>query len=157
MEATFPVRPAKTKAKSSNSLSQKPTQNNLKLMSVKSNTIVLPGDYLELDTDVKDQTILAEGWLPGQWPEPQLATIAQRKLKIENNTEKPVVFSTKKAKTIKLTATNNTDWTQYSMSAIRQEPGDKIPLSDSETIDTIKIGNTSSDIRDLINAAHRVL
>merc|ERR1712082_516216 len=154
MEATLPVKPAQSVDKSSQKMSQKPTQS-IKLMSVKANTIVLPGEYLELETDVKDQTILAEGWLPGQWPEPQLTTIAQGKIKIQNNTEEQVLFTNKRAKTIKLTATNNTDWTQSSLSSIRQEPGDNIPLSDSETIDGIKIGNTTSDIKDLIHAAHR--
>ena len=155
MEATLPIKPVQDNSITFTSPSQKTTQHNPKLMSVKSNTIILPGDSLELDTDVDDQTILVEGWLPGQWPEPQLANIAQGKLNITNNTKEPVVFNTKKAKSIKLTARDDTDWTQHSMSAIRQESKNKIPLSDTETIDNIKIGNTSSDIKDLLNAAHK--
>ena len=85
---------------------------------MKANKIVLPGDTLELATDLEDQTVLIEGWLPHQWPEPQLVSISQGKLVVANNTQKPVLFDTKKSKSIKITTTTETDWTQPSLSAI---------------------------------------
>merc|ERR1712089_24063 len=121
---------------------QSTMQPNNKLMSVKANKIVLPGDTLELATDLEDQTVLIEGWLPHQWPEPQLVSISQGKLVVANNTQKPVLFDTKKLKSIKITTTTETDWTQPSLSAIRQETQNVLPMSDTETIDNIKIGDT---------------
>ena len=101
---------------------------------------------MELTTDMLDQTILIEGWLPHHWPEPQLVSITQGKLEVTNNTQKPVLFDNKKSKSINITITADTDWTQPSLSAIKQEPRNVNPLSDTETIDTIKIGDTILDI-----------
>ena len=102
-----------------------------------------------------DQTVLIEGWLPHHWPEPQLVTITQGKLKVTNNTKQPVIFDNKKTRSLKVTTTAHTDWTQPFLSAIKQEPRNISPLSDTETIDTIKIRDTTSDIKELIQAAHR--
>ena len=63
LESTLPIKPC-------NSLQKSTTQPHNKLMSVKTIKIILPGDTLELDTDLQDQTVLVEGWLPYQWPEP---------------------------------------------------------------------------------------
>ena len=156
VEATLPIKLVQDNLVSFTGPSQKTTaQPNNKLMSVKANKIILPGETLELATDVQDQTVLVEGWLPHHWPEPQLASITQGKLKVINTTKEPVLFNNKKSKSIKLTTTDDTDWTQPSLSAVKQESKNVIPLSDTEAIDTIKIGNTSSDIKDLLQAAHR--
>ena len=47
------------------------------------------------------------------------------------------------------------DWTSPVLSSITQNTKSASSLSDSETIDTIQIGETSADIRDLLEAAHR--
>ena len=148
LEATLPIKPC-------HSPQQPTTQPNNKLMSVKTNKIVLPGDTLELDTDLQDQTVLVEGWLPYQWPEPQLVSISQGKIAVVNQTQKPILFDTKRSKSIKITTTTDTDWTQPCLSTMKQENQKPIPLSDTETIDLIKIENTSTDIKDLLQAAHR--
>ena len=55
------------------------------LMPIKTNKIILPGESMELTTDMPDQTVVIEGWLPHHWPEPQLVSIAQGKLQVTNN------------------------------------------------------------------------
>ena len=49
----------------------------------------------------------------------------------------------------------DTDWKQPFLSTLKQEQRKVSLLSDSETIDTIQIGDTTADIRDLLTAAHR--
>merc|ERR1712240_200025 len=148
LEATLPIQPM--------SRSQQPTtQTNNKLMSVKDNIIVLPGDTLELNTDLQDQTVMVEGWLPHQWPQPQLVSISQGKIVVQNQTQEPILFDKKKSRSIKITTTTETDWTLPSLRSIKQDSPHCLPLTDTETIDTIKIENTSTDIKDLLQAAHR--
>merc|ERR1712240_995562 len=147
LEATLPIQPM--------SRSQQPTtQTNSKLTSVKDNIIVLPGDSLELNTDLQDQTVMVEGWLPQQWPQPQLAHISQGKIVVHNQTQQPVLFDKKRSKSIKITTTTDTDWTLPSLATFQNSPK-CLPLTDTETIDSIKIENTSADIKDLLQAAHR--
>ena len=110
---------------------------------------------MELTMDMPDQEVLIEGWLPHHWPEPQLVSITQGKLQVTNNTKQPVIFDNKKTRSIKVTTTEHTDWTQPFLSAIKQEPRNVSPLSDHETIDTIKIGDTTTDIKELLQATHR--
>ena len=110
---------------------------------------------MELTTDMPDQEVLIEGWLPHHQPEPQLVSITQGKLQVTNNTNQPVIFDNKKTRSIKVTTTKHTDWTQPFLSAIKQEPRNVSLLSDYETIDTIKIGDTTTDIKELLQATHR--
>ena len=145
MEATLPIQPVQNDTVQilTGPLQIPAAQSNNKLMSVKTNKIILPGETMELTTDMPDQTVLIEGWLPHHWPEPQLVSITQGKLEVTNNTQQPVLFDNKKAKSIKVTTTAHTDWTQPFLSALKQEPRNVSPLSDTETIDTIKIGDTT--------------
>ena len=134
---------------------QQPTLPAHSLMSIKSNKISLPGESLELETNMPDQTVIIEGWLPHHWPEPQLVSISQGKLQVTNNTTQPMMFDNKKVKSLKVTTTKHTDWTQPFLSAIKQEPRNVSPLSDNKTIDTIKIGDTTTGIKELLQATHR--
>ena len=124
-------------------------------MSIRSNKIILPGDSLNLDTDLPDQTVVVEGWLLHQWPDPQLVSISQGRLQVTNTSSQPVVLTDKKVNSEKITSTKDTDWTQPFLSTLKQDPRNVSPLSDSETINTIKIGDTMADIRELLQAAHR--
>ena len=76
MEATLPIQPVQhDTVQILTGPSQIPAaQSNNKLMSIKTNKIILPGETMELPTDMPDQTVLVEGWLPHHWPEPQLVT-----------------------------------------------------------------------------------
>ena len=105
-------------------------------MSNRSNEIILPGDSLDLDTDLPDQTVVVEGWLPHQWPDPQLVSISQGRLQVTNTSSQPVVLTNKRVNSVKITSTEDTDWTQPFLSTLKQEIRNVSPLSDSETIDT---------------------
>ena len=65
-EATLPVKSTPAKYQSSDKL---------KLMSLRLNRILLPGDTLELQSELEDQSVLTEGWKSNQWPEPQTAEV----------------------------------------------------------------------------------
>ena len=164
IEATLPIQPVQYSTLHSpgaQSMSesqvhrQKPTLPAHSLMSIKSNKIILPGESLELDMTIPDQTVIVEGWLPHHWPDPQLVSISQGKLQVTNNTTEPVLFDNKKVKSLKIMTTEHTDWTQPFLSTIKQEKRNASPLSDSKTIDTIKISDTTRDITELLQAAHR--
>ena len=115
----------------------------------------MPGDSLDLNTELPDQTVVVEGWHPNHWPDPQLANIHQNKIQVTNTTNKPVLLTNKRINSIKITTTEDTDWTQPFLSTLKQEQRNVSPLSDSETIDTIQIGDTTADIKDLLTVAHR--
>ena len=106
----------------------------------------MPGQSLDLNTDLPDQTVLVEGWHPTHWPHPKLADIRNNKLQVINTTNDPVVLSNKKVNSLKITKTEDTDWTQPFLSTIKQEQRKVSPLSDAEMIDTIRIGDTTADI-----------
>ena len=124
-------------------------------MCIRSNEIILPGDSLDLDTDLPDQTVVVEGWLPHQWPDPQLVSISQGRLQVTNTSSQPVVLTNKRVNSVKITSTEDTDRTQPFLSTLKQEIRNVSQLSDSKTIDTIQIGDTTADIRELLQAAHR--
>ena len=85
MEATLPIQPVQhdTVQILTGPSQIPPAQSNNKLMSVKSNKIILLGETIEFTTDMPDQTVLIEGWLPHHWPEPQLVSITQGKLEVQ--------------------------------------------------------------------------
>ena len=131
-------------------------------MSIKTNKIILPGDSINIDTTMTDQTVLVEGWKGNHWPEPQVVAITQGKLPITNNTSKPVILKNNKVNSIKVTPTEVIDWTAPSFSSLstittttKQTTKTMTSMPDSDTIDTIQIGETTEDIRDLIQGANR--
>ena len=63
----------------------------------------MPGQSLDLNTDLPDQTVLVEGWHPTHWPHPQLANIRNNKLQVINTTHEPVILSNKKVNSLKVT------------------------------------------------------
>ena len=78
-------------------------------MSIQSNKIIMPGQSLDLNTDLPDQTVLVEGWHPTHWLHPQLADIRNNKLQVINTTHEPVVLSNKKVNSLKIMKTEDTD------------------------------------------------
>ena len=125
------------------------------LMSVKTNKIIKPGESLHLDTNLPDQTVLIEGWNSNHWPEPQLVDITQGIIPVHNTTTSPVILNNNKVNSIKITDINTIDWKSPILSSMTQSTKSASSLTDSETIDTIQIGETSADIRDLLEAAHQ--
>ena len=145
-EATLPV---------SNQNTSK--NNRYNLMSLKTNKIILPGESIEIDTELGDQTVLVEGFNSHHWPAPQVVNIARGKIPILNTSADPVILNAHKVNSIKITPTEIVDWSSPRnafLSAITT-PTQSAPLPDSETIDTITIGETTDEIRDLILAANR--
>ena len=167
LEATLPIQPVQyttvqNPEKNRESVHQTPVpvQNTAQtqrynLMSIKSNKILMPGDSLDLNKELPDQTVVVEGWHPNHWPDPQLANIHQNKIQVTNTTNKPVLLTNKRINSIKITTTEDTDWTQPFLSTLKQKQRNVSPLSDSETIDTIQIGDTTADMKDLLTVAHR--
>ena len=127
MEATFPVTNPHNTTKT----------DRYNLMSVKTNKIILPGESIDLDTTMPDQTALVEGWNSNHWPEPQIVKITQGKLPIRNNTSSPVILTHNKVNSIKVTSTEIVDWTVPSLSTITTTTKSTASMPDSETIDTI--------------------
>ena len=62
LEATLPV----------STQHGKQTNGNHKLISLKINQIIQPGDSMEIPVNIPDQTLLAEGFRPTDWPPPQI-------------------------------------------------------------------------------------
>ena len=131
-------------------------------MSLKTNKIILPGDLIDIDTTMTDQTVLVEGWNGNHWPEPQVVTITQGKMPITNNSSKPIILTNNKVNSIKIIPTEVVDWSAPSFSSLstistttKQMTKTITSMPDSDTIDTIQIGDTTEDIRDLIHAANR--
>lgn len=146
LEATFPVMNHTTLP-----------NNRYNLMSIKTNKIVLPGESIDIDTTLEDQTALVEGFNSNHWPAPQVVNIAQGKIPIVNTSTEPVVLTSHKVNSIKITPTEIIDWSSPSYAALSSittsQPITSMP--DSETIDTITIGDTTEDIRDMILTANR--
>merc|ERR1712082_328654 len=90
------------------------------------------------------------------WPAPQVVTIAQGKIPIVNTSAEPVILTSHKVNSIKVTSTEIVDWSSPSYAALSAitTPPKFTPMPDSETIDTITIGDTTEEIRDLITADH---
>ena len=126
-------------------------------MSIKTNKIVLPGESIDMDTTLGDQTVLVEGFNSNHWPAPQVVNIAQGKIPIVNTSTEPVVLTSHKVNSIKITPTETVDWSSPSYTTLSSittsQPITSMP--DSETIDTITIGDTTEDIRDMVLAANR--
>ena len=126
------------------------------LMSVKMNKIVLPRDSITLDTTLPNQTVLIKGWNACHWPEPHITKVNDRKIQVINTSNNPVILRENRVNSIKVTSTNNTDWKPLHLSTIATQPRkSSTALSDSETLYQIDIGKTSTDIKDLLDAAHR--
>ena len=145
LEATFPV----------TNPPLKPDRYNL--MSLKTNKIIMPGDTIDIDTEIEDQTVLVEGFNGSHWPPPQVVNINKETIPITNTSSKPVILTTQKVNSIKITPTQTVDWSSPSYSSLSSistsRPTTSMP--DSETIDTITIRETTTEIRDMILAANR--
>ena len=126
-------------------------------MSLKTNKIILPGESIEIDTELEDQTVLVEGFNSHHWPQPQIVSIARGKIPITNTSADPVILNAHKVNSIKITPTEVVDWSSPRIAALSSitSPSQSAPLPDSETIDTITVGETTDEIRDLILAANR--
>ena len=137
LEATFPVTNHSTL-----------TNNRYNLMSIKTNKIVLPGESIDIDTTLEDQTVLVEGFNSNHWPAPQVVNIAQGRIPIVNTSTEPVILTSHKVNSIKITPTETVDWSSPSYTTLSSittsQPITSMP--DSETIDTITIGDTTEDI-----------
>ena len=133
------------------------TNNRYNLMSIKTNKIILPGESVDIDTPLEDQTVLVEGFNSQHWPAPQVVTIAQGKIPIVNTSAEPVILNSHKVNSIKVTPTEVIDWSSPRYAALSSitTPKQFTPMPDSETIDTITIGDTTEEIRDMITAANR--
>ena len=146
VEATMPVK----------SPTKPVTGDGTKLISIKTNKIVSPGDSMELETNLPDQTVLVEGWNGEHWPDPQLASIKDGILYIDNPPGSHTILSKKKVNSLKLTPVTYTDWNTPAIVSLKP---DKIqlptPLPDSETISQIKIGNTTTEIKETLDKLHR--
>ena len=97
---------------------------------------------------------MAEGWRPTEWPPPQLTAIKNGLLHLTNMSSQPVILTDTKVNSIKITTTPDLDWQTPKLATITGTKTSVTPLSDMETINLIKIGETSEDIRDLLRAAH---
>merc|ERR1711867_227582 len=131
--------------------------NRYNLMSLKTNKIILPGESIDVDTHLEDQTVLVEGFNGEHWPPPQVVSISQGKIPIVNTSDEPVILTSHKVNSIKVTSTELVDWSTPSyaaLSAITTPPQFK-PMPDSETIDTITIGDTTENIREMVTAANK--
>lgn len=144
-EATFPITNPYTITKT----------DRYNLMSVKTNKIIVPGESIDLDTTMPDQTALVEGWNSHHWPEPQIVEITKGKMWIRNINSTPVILTHNRANSIKVTPTEIVDWTVPSLSTITTTTKSTTLMPDLETIETIQIGDTTADIRDLIQRANR--
>ena len=108
-----------------------------------------------------DQTVLVEGHNGNHWPEPQVVTISRGKFPVTNNTTNTVILNKGGVNSIKVTPTEEMDWSAASslnlsvISIASKQSTNLTSLPDSETIDTIVIGDTTEEIRDLIQAANR--
>ena len=83
-------------------------------MAIKENKIILPGESINLDTHLEDQTVLIEGFNSQHWPPPQVVTIAQGKIPIVNTSAEPVILTSQKVNSIKVTPTEIVDWSSPS-------------------------------------------
>ena len=83
-------------------------------MSLKTNKIILPGDTIKIDTEMADQTVLVKGYNRNHWPELQVMTISQKKFPITNNTTSTVILNKSKVNSIKVTPTEEIDWSAAS-------------------------------------------
>ena len=117
-------------------------------MSIKTNKIILPGESEDIDTQLEDQTVLIEGFNSQHWPAPQVVTIAQGKIPIVNTSAEPVILNSHKVNSIKVTPTEVIDWSSPRYAALSSITGPKqsTPMPDSETIDTITVGDTTDEI-----------
>ena len=90
-------------------ISQQSTSQTIRynLMSLKTNKIILPGESIELDTELEDQTVLAEGFNGHHWPQPQIVSIARGKLPLTNTSADPVILKAHKVNSIKLTLSSS--------------------------------------------------
>ena len=107
LEATFPVTNHNTLP-----------NNRYNLMSIKTNKIILPGESIDIDTALEDQTVLVEGFNSHNWPAPQVVNIAQGKIPIVNTSAEPVVLTSHKVNSIKITPTEIIDWSSPSYAAL---------------------------------------
>ena len=114
----------------------------------------MPGDSMDIPTTIKDQEVIAEGWRPTEWPPPQLTAIKNGLLHLTNTSKQPVILKDAKVNSIKITTMTDLDWQTPKLATITGTKTSVTPLSDMETINLIKIGETSEDIRDLLRAAH---
>ena len=130
-------------------------------MSLKTNKNILPGDKIEIDTEMADQTVLVEGHNRNHWPEPQVVTISRGKFPVTNNTTNTVILNKGRVNSIKVTPTEEMDWSAASslnlsvISTASKQSTKSTSLLDSKTINTIVIGDTTEEIQDLIQAANR--
>ena len=117
----------------------------------------MPRDTIDIDTELEEQTVLVEGFNGSHWPPPQVVNINKGTIPITNTSSKPVILTTQKVNSIKITPTQTVDWSSPSYSSLSSISTSKPPASmpDSETIDTITIGETTTEIRDMLLAANR--
>ena len=143
-EATLPV-----KAKHSDKHGD-----TIPLISLKSKQIIMPGDMIDVPTNLADQQVIAEGWRHNDWPAPQLTEVKNESIQLTNHSTQPVILRDNRVNSIKITTTQMTDWQSPQLLATRT-PTTTMPLPDSETIDNMKIGETTDEIKELLLAAHR--
>ena len=112
----------------------------------------MPGESININTTLPDQTVLIEGWNSSHWPEPQATEVNNGKLQITNTSSRPVILRDNKVNSIKITSTNHLEWTPLNLSTIAtKQTKSTHSLSDSETLDLINIGEITAEIRDLLS------
>ena len=117
-------------------------------MSIKTNKIIMPEETIDVDTKLEDQTVLVEGFNSNHWPEPQVVHISQGRIPITNTSSEPVILTNHKVNSIKITPTETVDWSSPSYTSLSSITTSKqiTSMLDSDTIDTITIGDTTADI-----------
>ena len=77
------------------------------LVSIKARKIILPGEKLNIKTDLPDQIVLIEAIKTHRWPPPTLAAIKNNVATITNTTKSPVLLDGKSTLSLCLTPTSN--------------------------------------------------
>ena len=112
---------------------------------MKSNIILLPGESVDVPTELEDQTIIAEGHGKSHWPPPQLTKVTNKAVQLTNQSSEPITLTDLKTNSIQLTKTTiqnlQNNPTEYRIAST------KITLPDSDTINLIKIGETDRDTK----------
>ena len=126
--------------------------NNSRLVSLKVKQIIQPGESIDIPVNIPNQTILAEGFRPTDWPLPQITEVKNNNINLTNDTNHTIILNDNKVNSIKLTSTQTSEW--INLSSINTNLT-KTELSDSETINLIKIGKTTPEIKEILEQAHR--
>ena len=128
------------------------------LLTFNSMKVILPGQSLEVSVKGEEQEQVAiQPWEQNKnlrWPQPQLCTIKDGKVNIENSTEEPIILS-KDVRSIKINKTTileeNPDQRFYS----QKLPNMMSLQTQKSEISEIKIGeDTKEHVKELLNAAH---